>query len=205
MNFLAHLALAGPDDASRLGNLLGDFEKGTLDSLAPHFPPAVLAGIAMHRQLDRFTDSHPAFLQAKHLLAPHHRRFAGILIDIFFDHFLSLHWNQFHPHTPADFIQEIYQTFDRHPTWLGKNLAPLVPRIKTEDWLSAYADYDGLTEVLQRVSRRSHRLGPLEEAVSDLRKNQQSFAELFLAFYPAARLRASEILTLPPPSRPAFP
>ena len=84
MNYLAHLLLAGPTDASRVGNLLGDFVRGTPESLRGSYPDEVIAGIVMHRELDRFTDDHPAFQEARELLDPEHRRFAGIIIDIFF-------------------------------------------------------------------------------------------------------------------------
>ena len=88
MNYLAHLLLADDTDASRIGNLLGDFATGTIESLAERYPPEILRGIKMHRAVDRFTDSHEVFKHARNLLAPGRRRFAGIIIDIIFDHYL---------------------------------------------------------------------------------------------------------------------
>ncbi|MGZ7081297.1 MAG: ACP phosphodiesterase, partial [Thermoanaerobaculia bacterium] len=56
MNYLAHLFLAGDSAESMIGNLAGDFVKGVLHD---RFPPAITAGIVMHRKIDAFTDSHP--------------------------------------------------------------------------------------------------------------------------------------------------
>ena len=89
MNYLAHLYLAGESDDSRLGNILGDFVKG---NAAGRYPPAILRGIMMHRKVDRFADHHPQSRSARQLISPARRRFAGVIVDICYDHFLSVHW-----------------------------------------------------------------------------------------------------------------
>ncbi len=76
MNYLAHLLLAADADASRAGNLLGDFTRGSIDELAKIYPAEVIRGIRMHRAVDRFTDSHPIFKECRILLSPERRRFA---------------------------------------------------------------------------------------------------------------------------------
>lgn len=205
MNFLAHLALAGPSDASRIGNLLGDFEKGTPASLRERLPAPIVEGIVMHRRIDRFTDSHPVFQQARLLLAPERRRFAGIIIDIYFDHLLNKHWASYHPGTVPDFAAEIYQTFDRHPTWLGTQLGPLVPRIKAENWLAAYSTVEGIEHTLGRVANRSPRLAPIAHATPDLIAEKAAFESHFLQFYPAIRQFAAEALGKKTLQTPAFP
>ncbi|MCH1508013.1 MAG: ACP phosphodiesterase [Akkermansiaceae bacterium] len=47
MNFLAHFHLAKNTDASRVGALLGDFVRGTPESLRPQFPNEVIDGLAL--------------------------------------------------------------------------------------------------------------------------------------------------------------
>lgn len=205
MNFLAHLALAGPSDASRIGNLLGDFEKGTPASIRERLPAPIVEGIVMHRHIDRFTDSHPVFHQARLLLAPERRRFAGIIIDIYFDHLLNKHWASYHPGTVPEFTREIYQTFDRHPDWLGPRLGPLVPRIKREDWLAAYSTMDGIDLTLHRVASRSPRLSAIATATPDLIAGKEALEALFLRFYPEIRQYAAELLGKKTILTPAFP
>ncbi len=58
MNHLAHLFLAGDSAESLIGNLSGDFVKGILGD---RFSPGIREGIAQHRSIDAFTDSHPAW------------------------------------------------------------------------------------------------------------------------------------------------
>ncbi len=205
MNFLAHLALAGPQDASRIGNILGDFEKGTPESIRQRLPSAVVDGIIMHRHIDRFTDDHTAFHASKALLAPHRRRFAGIIVDIFFDHFLSKHWQQFHPKTVPEFIAEIYQLFEQHPNWLGSNFGPLVPRLQSENWLLAYGTTEGLAATLSRISQRSPKLSPLKEGIEDLQLHYQGFEQNFQSFYPEVRQYATHLLGKNSLQTPAFP
>ena len=205
MNFLAHLTLAGTEDASRIGNLLGDFEKGTPESLYQRLPPEIVPGILMHRQIDRFTDSHAIFHETKSLLAPERRRFAGIVIDIFFDHFLSKHWSTYHPGTVTGFISEIYDLLDKHPTWLGSELGPLVPRLKKENWLASYSDFEGLEKTLQRIASRSSRFDPMKEGIDDLKKNYPAFESAFLQFYPELRQYAAKLLDQKTRKSPSFP
>lgn len=205
MNFLAHLALAGPDDASRIGNILGDFEKGTPESLRERLPTEIVDGIMMHRRIDRFTDDHPAFRKTKKLLAPERLRFAGIIVDIFFDHFLNKHWNQYHPGNVTDFIEENYRLFDRRPEWLGPKFGPLVPLLKAENWLASYGTFEGLETTLTRVASRSPKLAPIGNGVDDLRVHHDRFEELFLDFYPAVRQQAATLLGQKTLLTPSFP
>ena len=205
MNFLAHLALAGPEDASRIGNILGDFEKGTPESIQQRLPAEVVAGIVMHRRIDRFTDDHPVFRETRTLLAPERARFAGIIIDIFFDHFLNEHWGSFHPGTVSDFIEEMYHLFERRPEWLGTQFGPLVPLLRRENWLAAYGNFEGLEITLCRVASRSPKLDPIRSGVADLRKHYREFEDQFLAFYPEVRQEACRLLAKKKLLTPAFP
>jgi hypothetical protein len=100
MNYLAHLHLAPDDAAARVGNLLGDFLK---PSHAGHLPQALQQGMALHRQIDSHTDSHPLVARSKQRIAAERRRYAGILVDIFYDHFLAQHWPRFSSMPLADF------------------------------------------------------------------------------------------------------
>ena len=89
MNYLAHLYLAEDSDESLLGNLLGDFVKGRLEE---QYSPEIIKGIKTHRKVDAYTDFNQNFLACKKLLRPDRRRFAGIIVDMSFDHFLAKNW-----------------------------------------------------------------------------------------------------------------
>ena len=194
MNYLAHLLLAGPDDASRVGNLMGDFVKGRPESLREDYPAAVVDGIMMHRQLDRFTDDHPSFRTARQWLAPERRRFAGIVIDIFFDHFLTAHWASFSTQPLPRFLEEIYATLERHRDWLSDELAGVLPRMRQENWLMSYGTIDGLALTFDRISERRPRLAAIRGSTDDLVAHYHSFDRTFHEFFGAAREHAAGLL-----------
>src|SRR5512144_959014 len=92
MNYLAHFYLADPNPEAWLGSLMGDFAKGAIDS---SLPPVIRQNIELHRSIDAFTDAHPIVGTSKRRLRPAFRRYGGILVDIFYDHFLACGWAQF--------------------------------------------------------------------------------------------------------------
>src|SRR6478609_8124795 len=89
MNLLAHALLAGGDDDVRFGSMIGDFVRGAID---PALPDGVRGGIALHRAVDAYTDAHAEVVAARALFEPPYRRYAGILLDVWFDHLLARDW-----------------------------------------------------------------------------------------------------------------
>src|SRR4051794_40671432 len=132
MNWLAHLLLSEPDAEFRLGNLLPDF-------LAPHelhaLPHSFQHGIACHRIIDAFTDSHPVVRRSIRRLHPEQQRFGGIIIDLAYDHFLACRWNDFAPGTLHDFAREFYAQIDSHRTMLPTQVLDALNQMRAEDWL----------------------------------------------------------------------
>jgi acyl carrier protein phosphodiesterase len=92
MNFLAHLHLSGNNPNIMLGNFMGDFVKGK--SYRQQYEPEIIKGIELHRSIDEFTDSHPVVTESKNRLRPTYRHYSGVIVDVFYDHFLAANWNQ---------------------------------------------------------------------------------------------------------------
>ena len=184
VNYLAHLLLADNTDASRAGNLLGDFTRGKLEDLAEVYTPEVLRGIKMHRAVDRYTDSHPVFKECRLLLAPQRRRFAGIIVDIFFDYYLCKYWDDYSETPLEEFCQQVYEAFEKHPEWHAGRLSEAFPRMKSENWLMTYATVEGIGLTLQRVSRRTSRVGGIADGIKDLKNHYSEFEEKFHLFMP---------------------
>lgn len=183
MNFLAHLHLAEPTAESRLGNLLGDFVKGY--PWDDRYPEAVWQGIVEHRLVDAYTDRHPRWKRSRDLLPVDLRRFAGIVVDIYYDFFLHRHWDRFSP-------EEDLETFvDRVSTdlWSVRDLAPpaaqwVIARMIEEEWLYEYASVEGIDRTLVRVRSRAPFLEPVFAASTRLRDRLPELEEDFVAFYP---------------------
>ncbi|MGB0774889.1 MAG: ACP phosphodiesterase [Akkermansiaceae bacterium] len=184
MNYLAHLLLADDTDASRIGNLLGDFVRGSISQLAETYPTEVVRGIKMHRAVDRFTDSHALFKDAKLLLAPERRRFAGVIVDILFDYYLCQHWKTYCRQPLAEFCQEVYRALDKHPEWRAGRLAKAFPTMKMQDWLTNYSHKEGIALTLRRVSQRTPRVAPIAQSVEDFHQHHDEFEQIFLAYMP---------------------
>ena len=103
MNYLAHLHLGGPAPQQLLGSLYGDFVKGSLEG---RFAPALEAAIRLHRHIDSYTDQHPLVLAALSRFPRERRRFAGIVLDVFFDHCLARHWEDYAEQPLGQFTED---------------------------------------------------------------------------------------------------
>ena len=136
MNYLAHLFLAGPEPEALLGALMGDFVKGVLDE---RYPAAITRALALHRRIDTFTDAHPVTAASRARISPERRRFAGIMVDLFYDHFLARHWDE-HAREPLDaFTARVYALLEQHDALLPERLRSIAPRMAQADWLASYA------------------------------------------------------------------
>jgi len=188
MNFLAHLHLGGPSPQQMLGSLYGDFVKGSLDD---RFPPQLEAGIRLHRAIDRFTDSHPLVLGALARFPRERRRYAGIILDVFFDHCLARHWQDYHPEPLSAFTGRVYGVLRRTPDLPGR-LAAIAPLMIEHDWLGSYQEFEVLGRVLQGISRRLSRPEGLQGALPELRALYPTLLEDFRAFYPQLQVFAEQ-------------
>ena len=171
----------------RLGNLLPDFLGVTeLSLLDPVFQP----GVACHRRIDAFTDRHPVVRGSVRRFATH-RRVAPVLVDVFYDHFLSADWAQ-HSTQPLDaFVTEVYESFEVHRAQLPESLRWPLQRMRVENWLGSYRDFDGLRCTLTRMEGRFRRRVDLVGGLVELEQNYAALHEDFRAFFPELRAAAA--------------
>jgi acyl carrier protein phosphodiesterase len=181
VNHLAHLRLAPPDPRVRAGALLGDFARG-LDVQA--LPAPTQQGLLHHRAIDRFTDAHPAFAQSRARVQAPLRRFAGVLVDVFYDHFLADGWPEFGDGRPLGaFTAEVYAQLQTEAASLPPALAAALPRMIRNDWLAQCRTDVGVAAVLARIAARLRRPVPLADAVADLQQQRPAFAADFALFW----------------------
>jgi acyl carrier protein phosphodiesterase len=184
MNYLAHLRLAGTSDDDRLGQFLGDFVKGSLNSHRDRYRPAILRGIQAHRAIDTFTDQHPLHRQSRQRLSPEYRRLSSVIIDISYDHFLSQHWHRYSSEPLPMFIDRAYQILLTHYAILPDRLQRVLPTLIQQDWLSTYSTVAGLGLTFQRVSRRLKYDLPLQAAHYAVLQAYDALEQDFLEFFP---------------------
>lgn len=188
MNYLAHLHLGGQRPGQLLGSLYGDFVKGRLQG---QFVPDVEAGIRLHRSIDIYTDSHPLVGAALSRFSLTRRRYAGIVLDVFFDHCLARDWEQYADRPLALFTRDVYRVLALEPQLPGR-LAQIAPHMAAHDWLGSYRDFEVLEQVLQGIARRLSRPEELAAAMGELERLYQPLSEDFRAFYPQLQAFAAQ-------------
>jgi len=161
MNHLAHALLSGPDADALLGSLLGDFWRGAPD---PAWPAGVRSGVLLHRRIDVFTDSHPSVIEARSRFEAPWRRYAGILIDIYFDHRLARDWPAFASEPLADFSARALRLLRANRDWLPGGLNRFAGYCAVHGLFAAYARRPMIEEVLAGVGMRLRHPNRLAEA-----------------------------------------
>ena len=185
VNWLAHLFLSEPTLDVQLGNLIADILNGkTWDGISAD----TRAGISLHYDIDAFTDRHAVFKRSKKRLGQHgHLR--GVVIDLTYDHMLSIHWHRFARIGLRDFLNDFYA---KAPLAIGEypdNVRDFIDAIIAYDPLSTYADMGGLESAMRRIDRRlSETVLRKESTVGYLPNVLEEYPNLeadFLEFFPA--------------------
>jgi acyl carrier protein phosphodiesterase len=184
MNYLAHTLLSHECDEAILGALLGDFVKGPL---ADDMPTAIRDGIRLHRSIDRYTDAHPVVLSSRGLISDTRRRFAPIMVDIFYDHFLARHWNDYCDVPLPRFAQRVYDVLRSHHAAVPERLRAVATRMAAYDWLNAYASIAGMQAAVDGIAlrlRRFRRAAVLHGGGEELSRHYPVFERDFRLFFP---------------------
>ena len=180
MNYLAHLHLGGQRPGQLLGSLYGDFVKGRLQG---QFAPEIEGAIQLHRSIDVFTDRHPLVDVALSRFSLTRRRYAGIVLDVFFDHCLARDWALYADRPLALFTSDVYRVLSSERQ-LPERLAKIAPYMVANDWLGSYQEFEVLEQVLRGISRRLTRPEELAAAMQELRRLYEPLSEDFRLFYP---------------------
>jgi len=181
VNFLAHTYLSGCNEEIIVGNFMGDYVKGKNYLL---FPELVKQGILIHRDIDTFTDMHPITRQSKKRVAERYHKYAGIIIDIFYDHFLASLWDQFSTLPLHMFVTRTYDLLKRNYKVLPAAIKNWFPTFLENNWMMAYQTIDGIELVLERMSANTPLPHHAEYAVEILSDPYDNFKEDFLEFFP---------------------
>lgn len=181
MNYLAHLYLAQDSAESMIGSILGDFVKG---SAKDQYPDEIKKGIELHRKIDSYTDSHPMTQASRRLYRSPWRRFAGIIVDLCYDHFLYRHWSKFTDAALTAFILNAYEILKTHQAILPERLQAMIPFMIRDDWLGSYRDLNGVEQALKRLSRRVTNGNRLVRAIDDIKVHYRELEANFLTFFP---------------------
>jgi len=187
MNYLAHLYLAEQSPDGLLGSLLGDFIKGRPDE---RLPESVRRGIVLHRAIDSFTDAHARHRASRNRVSAQRRRFAGIIIDVCYDHFLARYWSDYTSERLDAFTARAYAVLREQESILPDRLRRIAPHMITDDWLGSYADLDNVGRALDGIARRITRRNALTGAIEEIETAYADLEADFRIFFPQLEDRA---------------
>ncbi|MCE1197889.1 MAG: ACP phosphodiesterase [Marinilabiliales bacterium] len=180
MNYLAHIYLSGNNDGIRIGNFIGDYVKG---NRYLEYPDQVALGIKMHRAIDAFTDAHPLVKESNKLLQPGMGRYAGIVTDIFFDHFLAANFNDYSNQSLRHFAREAHSLFLSHFMMLPLRVKQFLPFLIQHRRFESYAATENLVSVLEIMSKRTSLPANGQWAVDTLHAHYTEFESHFKSFF----------------------
>jgi acyl carrier protein phosphodiesterase len=189
MNFLAHLWLADGDDGLRLGAMLGDFVRGSMDG--SQLPPEVQKGIQLHRFIDQFMDGLPEMAELRQKFAAPFRRYAGIIIDVAFDHQLALRWSQYSDLTLQQFDADVRHLLARYEQWLPEELKGFMRYADRRGLFAAYREKDEILHSLHGLGRRLSRSNPLHRVDEIWDQHVDDLAQGFEQVFPQVQAAVS--------------
>ncbi len=181
MNYLAHLYLSGDSEALLIGNFIGDSVRGVQLS---SYSEGIRNGVLLHRKIDTFTDAHPIVEESKKRLREKYRKYAGVIVDIYYDHFLARDWANYSAVPLKEYASHAYAIIRENHHLLPEKAKMFFHYMQSRDILNAYASMEGVEKVLYGMSRRASFNSGMEKAAKDLQVHYRSFEEEFRLFFP---------------------
>ncbi|HEY4629545.1 MAG TPA: ACP phosphodiesterase [Flavobacterium sp.] len=194
MNFLAHIYLSGDNDLIKIGNFMADGIRGK------HFesyPIDVQKGIVLHRAIDTFTDAHPIFRQSTKKLHEKYHHYAGVIVDVFYDHFLAKNWTNYSNEKLDLFVERFYQSLHNNPAILSERTKGMMPYMIEHNWLVSYQTVEGINRILTQMDHRTKNESKMRFATNELSEFYPEFEEEFTNFFQELILFSNDkIMTL---------
>lgn len=180
MNFLAHIYLSGDNDLIKIGNFMADGIRGK------HFesyPLEIQKGIILHRAIDTFTDAHPIFRKSTKRLHEKYHHYAGVIVDVFYDHFLAKNWNTYSDEKLDHFVARFYQSLHDNHINLSERTKGMMPYMIEHNWLVSYQTVDGINRILTQMDQRTKNESKMRFATNELSEFYPEFEDEFTNFF----------------------
>lgn len=148
-----------------------------------NFPPGVQKGIQLHRAIDTFTDKHPVFRQGTKRLHPVYHHYAGVIMDMFYDHLLAKNWEKFSDIPLKEYAQQFYDMLKRNEDVLAEKTKRQASYMIQYNWLVEYATIEGIGTILAQMDYRTKHQSGMTNAVKELQEHYNEFEQEFFAFF----------------------
>ncbi|HCF03539.1 acyl carrier protein phosphodiesterase [Flavobacterium sp.] len=180
MNFLAHIHLSGENEFIKIGNFMADGVRG---KQYENFPIDIQKGILLHRAIDTFTDAHPLFRQSTKKLHSRYHHYAGVIVDMYYDHFLAKNWTDYHSESLSNYAANFYQSLTDNFPLLTPKTQNLLPYMVEYNWLVNYQSIHGLERILSQMDHRTKNQSLMRFATEELVAHYDEFESEFSLFY----------------------
>ena len=184
MNFLAHIFLSQNIDKVKIGNFIADSVRGNNFG---DFDPEVQKGIQLHRQIDTFTDAHPIFRIGTKRLHSRYHHYSGVILDVFYDHFLARNWSKYSSIPLQEHNHQFYDLLEKNLDWMPERIEKILPIMRSQDWLTTYATIGGLSEILFQMDRRTKLVSKMQFAPEELEEFYDEYEAEFFEFFEELR------------------
>ena len=180
MNFLAHIYLSGDNDLIKIGNFMAD---GIHGKYFDHFPIDIQKGIILHRAIDTFTDAHPIFRQSTKRLHANYHHYSGVIVDIFYDHFLAKNWSNYSDEKLEEYTARFYQSLHDNLDALSEKTKKIMPYMMEHNWLVSYRTIEGIERILAKMDTRMKYESNMRFSVAELETYYSEFEAEFTIFF----------------------
>ena len=191
MNFLAHIYLSGSNDQIRIGNFMADSIKG---KKFQKYSKDIQKGIILHRAIDYYTDTHPVFIKSAHRLFETYGHYNGIIIDIFYDHFLAANWKDYCEIDLETYVINFYTLLKENYETLPPKVKNFLPYMIEDNWLLSYAEISGIEKVLNGMNHRTGGKSGMNNAIKELKLYYEEFEKEFRIFFEDVQVFCEEKL-----------
>jgi acyl carrier protein phosphodiesterase len=181
MNFLAHIYLSDNNDLIKIGNFMADGIRGKHYN---HLPPDIQKGIILHRAIDTYTDVHPVFRQSTKRLHERYHHYSGVIVDVFYDHFLAKNWATYSDEKLDAFVARFYQSLRDHYELLTEKTQHLMPYMIEYNWLVNYQYKEGIARILFQMDQRTKNNSKMQYSIEELELFYAEFEAEFTLFFP---------------------
>jgi acyl carrier protein phosphodiesterase len=191
MNFLAHIYLSGDNDLIKIGNFMADGIRG---KQFKDYPVDVQKGIILHRAIDTFTDAHPVFRRSTKKLHSRYHHYAGVIVDVFYDHFLAKNWTTYSNENLSNYVSAFYKSLIENTPILSEKTVKLMPYMIDQNWLLSYQTIEGINNILTQMDGRTKNKSKMRFATEELSELYIEFEEDFTDFFEDLRAYARQKL-----------
>lgn len=159
-----------------------------------HLPADVQKGIILHRAIDTYTDSHPLFRESTKRLHEKYHHYAGVIVDVFYDHFLAKNWNKYHDQALPHFAARFYKSLHDNYYCLTDRTKNMLPYMEQYNWLVSYQTVEGIERILTQMDRRTKSDSKMGLSVLELRNHYDLFENEFTLFFEDLRIYSAQKL-----------